>query len=110
MKHWGVFEDRTDSGKFVAYHVLPLVQADGESLCSAAHRMSAECQCGPFYTLGGSGIPSQVGKRDGDGKLICWKIYHHFDPDHPGSLTYEEWIIERRKAMKEADERSADEV
>jgi hypothetical protein len=100
--NWGVIESRTESGHFVAYHVVPLIDCDGESICSAAHDLDPNCQCHPFYTLGGSGLPSQLNRKRSNGKLVCWQIWQHFDPDHPGALSIDEWRNQRRMAMAEA--------
>ena len=68
--NWGVIEDRDEDGVFIAYHVMPMIQLDGESIVSAAHDMSDACPCHPNLSQGDGG----------------WDIWTHHDPDHPGSL------------------------
>ena len=69
--NWGVIEERTEAGEFVAYHVMPMVKPDpeGEPVMSAAHDLSKDCPCRPNLEYG----------KDG------WKIWSHNDPEHPGS-------------------------
>jgi hypothetical protein len=105
--NWGVFEERTDKGRFTAYHVVPIINCDGEAICSANHVLHSYCHCKPFHTLGGSGIPSQLNHKGADGKLLCWEVWQHFDPDHPGALSHNDWIEKRRAAMRETATREA---
>jgi hypothetical protein len=67
--NWGVIEERDDDGVFIAYHVMPMVNIDGEDVPSAAHIMSDACPCHPSFSQGNGG----------------WDIWTHHDPDHPGS-------------------------
>lgn len=67
--NWGCIEEREDDGTFIAYHIMPMITMDGDSVVSDAHDMSKDCHCRPFLTYGRGG----------------WKIYDHHDPDHPGS-------------------------
>jgi hypothetical protein len=69
-----VIEERDDDGNFIAYHVMPMVQLDGESIVSAAHIMSDACPCHPNLEHGKGG----------------WDIWNHHDPDHVGSKEREE--------------------
>jgi hypothetical protein len=67
--NWGVVEERDDAGKFIAYHIMPMVDLDGEPVPSGAHELSDACSCHPNLT-----------EHDGD-----WDIWNHHDPEHPGS-------------------------
>lgn len=75
MRNWGTVEDRDETGKFIAYHVVPLVEIDGEAIMSGAHEVSATCSCNPVLDRGRGG----------------WNIWLHHDPDHHGALTDAEW-------------------
>ena len=35
--NWGVIEERDDDGNFIAYHIMPMIDLDGEAVPSAAH-------------------------------------------------------------------------
>lgn len=76
--NWGVVEDRDDDGNFLAYHIMPMVDLDGEAVPSAAHDVSDTCPCHPSMDHGNGG----------------WLIWIHHDADHPGS--------EEQEAMKHA--------
>lgn len=80
---WGVFEEQDDAGKFFAYHIVPMVDLDGESAMSAAHTLEQNCACQPIFDKTKSGR----------------KLVAHHDPDHPGAMTEDEWM-EKRKAAK----------
>jgi len=78
MSNWGVIEEREDSGRFVSFHVVPLVRIGDEDEMSAAHQLSDACPCHPFYT-------------ENDHGYIVWQ---HFDPTHKGARTHEDWIAD----------------
>ena len=80
--NWGVIEQRSDHGCFIAYHVVPMVHPDpeGDPVMSAAHDLSEGCPCKPFLEHGKGG----------------WDIWQHHDPDHPGALSEEDF--QSRKA------------
>jgi hypothetical protein len=86
---WGCIEERTDSGEFVAYHVVPMIRPDpeGEAIMSAAHDLSSNCQCHPFLDHGNGG----------------WDIWEHHDPDHPGALPESDYS-ERRSDVRRQDQ------
>ena len=67
--NWGCIEDRDDEGKFIAYHIVPMVTIGGEAVMSAAHDLSDACPCHPNLQYGKGG----------------WVIWDHHDPSHPGS-------------------------
>lgn len=67
--NWAVIEQLDESGCFLAYHVVPMVNLDGEAVISAAHELHDGCQCRPRLEHGDDG----------------WDIWNHNDPDHPGA-------------------------
>lgn len=67
---WATIEERDDDGLLVWYHVMPMVSLDGDLVISAAHDVSTDCHCRPIL--------------DGN-------IWQHYDPDHDGSMSNEEW-------------------
>ena len=73
----GAVEERDVDGRFIAYHVMPMVLLGDESVVSAAHTLSKYCDCKPDLEFGNGG----------------WKIYNHHDPEHPGSIESESKII-----------------
>lgn len=85
--NWGLVCGEDDGA--ACWHVVPLVKIGDEHVCSAAHEISPTCQCGPFGGQGAGG----------------WIVWQHFDPDHAGAMTKEEWdrdVMKRRAKMKEA--------
>jgi hypothetical protein len=78
---WGVFEERDDVGRFRAYHVVPVVQANGDILPSAAHTLSANCDCKPLH---------ERSRYDID-------LYNHHDPDADGAMAEDDW--EKKKTQ-----------
>jgi len=80
---WGVVEDREENGTFIAYHVVPMVEIDGDSIPSGAHIMSDSCPCHPFLSHGEGG----------------WDIWNHFDPAAPGGLSMHEWNRQKLEAQ-----------
>ena len=82
-KNWGVVEVRDDDGNFIAYHIMPMVDCDGEAVPSNAHTLSDSCHCRPTF---------EVGHRE------C-SIWNHHDPTHPGSIEMESAAVERRKRV-----------
>ena len=99
MSNWGLIEERNDAGGFIAYHVMPMVDLDGESVVSAAHEISCICPCKPFVEMCGDPTAKE-GERTKDGKLKQWKMWLHNDADHPGSLTADEWLKRKAKAVE----------
>lgn len=86
--NWGLIQ--SEDGGVGCWHVVPLVNIDGQDVCSAAHEVSPTCQCKPFRGEGKGG----------------WTIWQHFDPTHDGAMTDEEWtrdIMSRRLEMVEAN-------
>ena len=71
--NWGCVEDRDEYGKFIAYHIMPMIQIDGEAIVSDAHDMSKDCHCHPTLEFGKGG----------------WSIWNHNDATHPGSKEME---------------------
>lgn len=63
---WGVVEEKNDGDGPVAFHVIPILDFDGEDVVSAAHEVSNTCQCRPSYSI------------NVDGNII----WTHSDPDH----------------------------
>lgn len=80
---WGVYEERTEDGEFVAFHVMPCVVIEGEDVRSGDHEMSADCPCNPVV---------EVGEYGQD-------VVQHHAPDHPGALTEAEWKEKTREAQ-----------
>lgn len=76
--NWGVVEERDEDDKFIAYHIMPMIDLDGEPVASAAHDLSDACPCHPELQHGNGG----------------WTIWNHHDPDRAGS--------EEQTAMKDA--------
>jgi hypothetical protein len=74
---WGVVEEMDNAGRFRAYHIIPMVNVDGDLLVSGAHDISAKCHCGPLLERSHTDPTT--------------KIYNHYDPDADGALTAEEW-------------------
>jgi len=72
--NWGVIEER-ELDEFIAYHVVPMIDCDGEAVMSAAHMLSDACPCHPFLEKGNGG----------------WDIWQHHDETHPGALSEEEY-------------------
>lgn len=73
---WGAFQQRDRDGQFMAYHVVPIVEADGDELPSTAHKLSAYCECHPLCEI------SQITRT---------KIFSHHDPEAEGALSETEW-------------------
>lgn len=85
--NWGCIRGEDDG--VACWHVVPLVNIDGEDVCSAAHILSDACPCHPFKGEGSGG----------------WTIWQHFDPTHDGAMTAEELtrdVMARRVVMTEA--------
>ena len=72
-KDWGVIEERDEGGKFMAYHVMPMIHVDTETIPSAAHDLSDAGPCHPNLMRGKGG----------------WKIWDHHDATHQGSYESE---------------------
>ena len=72
---WAVVEELDDRGQFLCFHTVPMVTLDGDVFISAYHDLSDRCPCHPLFT------------RNPQGLIQWW----HYDPDHPGALTDEQW-------------------
>lgn len=83
--NWGSVSSQDEDGS-ACWHVVPLVDMDGDAVPSAAHEISPQCQCHPFKGQGKGG----------------WTVWQHFDPTHPRALGYDEYVRLRREAMAEA--------
>ena len=97
MSKWGVIEERSEAGNFIAYHVMPMIQVDGEAIVSAVHDLSCICPCKPFVEMCGDPTAKE-GELNDDGTFKQWKLWLHHDEDHPGSLTNDEWLKRKAKA------------
>lgn len=53
-------------------HIMPVVTLDGDTVVSASHRSSPDCECGPVWD-----------ERE--------KAWNHYDPEHPGGMTDKEF-------------------
>lgn len=84
MSNWGVIEERDEGGKFIAYHVMPMIHVDDETIPSAAHYLSDACPCIPTLRHCGN-LEAFVGETSEDGKLKRWIMWDHHDATHPGS-------------------------
>lgn len=73
--NWGVIEQLDESNRFIAFHVVPLINLDGQPTMSAAHELSSTCPCRPFLSVTDLGFD----------------MLNHHDPDHPGALPDEEY-------------------
>jgi hypothetical protein len=82
---WGVIDVRDDDGRFIAYHVMPVILSEGEWITTDSHEMSENCQCNPFLSHGNGG----------------WPLWNHFDADFPGGLSAEEFNQQAQEAEKE---------
>lgn len=79
---WGSVHGTDNDGK-PSWHVLPLIDIDGEKLASAAHDASPTCHCGPFPEKAKGG----------------WNVWHHLEPEHPGAMTIDEFLARKKKAL-----------
>ena len=82
---WGVIESRDEDGRFIAYHIMPVILSKGEWVHTDSHEMSETCQCNPFLDHGQGG----------------WEVWQHFDPKFPGALSAEEFNQKAQEAEKE---------
>lgn len=82
--NWGVIEERAEDEKFIAYHVVPMIDLDGASVMSAVHILTKDCPCGPVMESCGD-QSAEVGDKNEDGTLKRWVMWDHHDPDHPGA-------------------------
>jgi hypothetical protein len=82
MQHWGVVRSEDDDGTG-CNHVVPLIEIDGQRVPSCLHILSPECPCHPFPEKAKGG----------------WTVWMHYDPDHPGGLTLEQWLERRKLAL-----------
>lgn len=82
---WGVIDVRDDDGRFIAYHVMPVILSEGEWITTDSHEMSENCQCNPFLSHGNGG----------------WPMWNHFDPSHHGGMSAEEFHKEAEESEKE---------
>lgn len=71
IANWGVLE--TEDG--TERHVVPMIVIDGESMASAAHIMSPDCDC----------HPKNIQDEEPAYGTFTGPIWNHNDPDHPGS-------------------------
>jgi hypothetical protein len=78
--NWGVIEQRDDYGVFIAYHIMPMVDIDGEAHPSGAHGLTKHCHCKPNLEHGTGG----------------WDIWNHHDAEHPGSRENEKEYLENK--------------
>jgi len=95
--NWGCVEEREDNGKFVAYHIMPMIQIDGQAVVSAAHDSNKDCVCHPFAEPCGD-QSAALNEQRGDGKLKRWIMYQHHEPEHKGALSEDEYIERKAKA------------
>ena len=82
---WGVIDVRDEQGRFIAYHVMPVILSEGEWVPTGSHEMSEDCHCNPFLSHGNGG----------------WPVWNHFDPSHPGGMSAEGFHKEAEEAEKE---------
>ena len=68
--NWGVIEQVDEGGTFVAFHIVPMVNIDGDVVMSSAHDLNPECQCHPSLSQNDHG----------------YDMLNHHDADHPGSI------------------------
>lgn len=88
---WGLIEEREDDGHFIAYHVMPMIDVDGEYQASGAHSISKECPCAPILDPCGD-LSATVGEKYDDGTLKRWNMWIHHDPEHDGAMSEDEWL------------------
>ena len=96
---WGLIEERADAETFVAYHVMPMIEVDGDWQASGAHSLSAECPRTPFMEHCGD-LSAAVGEENEDGTLKRWVLWQHHDPDHDGALSEDEWLKRKTNMAK----------
>ena len=82
---WGVVDVRDREGRFIAYHVMPVVYYKGEWVPIDTHKTSEVCQCNPFLSHGNGG----------------WPMWNHFDPNTLGGMNAEEFDRVAQEAKKE---------
>ncbi len=79
---WGCLVAEDDDGAS-CWHVLPLIELDGEMVPVWSHDASSRCHCGPFPERAAGG----------------WNVWFHCDPDHPGAMTPDEFWQRKRTAL-----------
>ncbi len=95
---WGLIEERDDGETFVAYHVMPMIEVDGDWQASCAHSLSGECQCKPFMEHSGD-LSAAIGEKNEDDTLKRWIMWQHHDPEHDGALSEDQWLKLTTKVM-----------